>query len=157
MRDPERITADQMISWVPTPSALNRTISARQTSGRCAARRRRSPGLRVMEIPVRMRQARSVISNQARFRNDKVTITGISTEWKRTAESGNVMTFHFCPTCGSTVFWENAGFPGLVSVAIGNFADPGFPAPTIAVWEKSRHPWLALPFDTPPKRSAKQG
>jgi hypothetical protein len=66
------------------------------------------------------------------------------------------MTFHFCPTCGSTVFWENAGFPGLVSVAIGNFADPSFPAPTLAVWEESRHQWVTLPPDTPSKRVAKQ-
>ena len=66
------------------------------------------------------RRTGAVISNQARFRNEQVTITGKSTAWKRTADSGNVMTFHFCPTCGSTVFWENAGFPGLVSVAIGN-------------------------------------
>jgi hypothetical protein len=28
--------------------------------------------------------------------------------------------------------------PGYVAVAIGNFADPNFPAPTIAVWEESR-------------------
>ena len=77
--------------------------------------------------------------------------------WKRTAESGNALTFHFCPTCGSTVFWESEGFPGYVAVAIGNFADPNFPAPTIAVWEESRHPWVSLPPDTPPKRVAKQG
>jgi hypothetical protein len=70
----------------------------------------------------------AVISNQARFRDDQVTINGKSKEWKRTADSGNVMTFHFCPTCGSTVFWENGGFPGLISVAIGNFADPKFPS-----------------------------
>ena len=49
------------------------------------------------------------------------------------------------------------GFPGYVAVAIGNFADPNFPAPTIAVWEESRHPWMSLPSDTPPKRMAKQG
>src|ERR1700722_1087629 len=55
----------RMISLVPTPSALNRTISARQTclcgllrSRASAFRRRRSAGLRVMEIPVRMRQTR---------------------------------------------------------------------------------------------------
>ena len=28
---------------------------------------------------------------------------------------------------------------------------------TIGVWEESRHPWFALPPDTPPKRTAKQG
>ena len=75
----------------------------------------------------------------------------------QTAESGNAMTFHFCPTCGSTVYWEGKGFPGYVAVAIGNFADPKFPAPTIAVWEESRHPWVALPPDTPANRVAKQG
>src|SRR5580704_13736989 len=35
--------------------------------------------------------------------------------------------------------------------------DPNFPAPTIAVWEEARHPWVSLPPDTPPKRIAKQG
>jgi hypothetical protein len=55
------------------------------------------------------------------------------------------------------LYWENEGFPGVVAVAIGNFADPNFPAPSIAVWEESRHPWVALPPDIPPKRTAKQG
>jgi hypothetical protein len=67
------------------------------------------------------------------------------------------VTFHFCPICGSTVYWEGEGFREHVAVAIGNFADPNFPPPTIAVWEQSRHVWLALPPDMPPKRSAKQG
>jgi hypothetical protein len=75
----------------------------------------------------------------------------------RTAESGNTLTFYFCPICGSTVYWENEAFPGIVAVAIGNFADPNFPAPTVAVWEESRHPWISLPPDIPPKRMAKQG
>jgi hypothetical protein len=76
------------------------------------------------------------ISNQARFRREQVTFAGKATPWMRTAESGNALTFHFCPTCGSTVYWESEGFPGYVAVAIGNFADPDFPAPTIAVWEE---------------------
>ena len=80
-----------------------------------------------------------------------------ATAWMRTAETGNAMTHYFCPTCGSTVYWESEGFPGYVAVAIGSFADPKFPAPTIAVWEESRHPWVSLPPDTPPKRVAKQG
>jgi hypothetical protein len=33
----------------------------------------------------------------------------------------------------------------------------GCTAPTIAVWAESRHPWVSLPPDTPPKRAAKQG
>jgi hypothetical protein len=103
------------------------------------------------------RRTGAVISNQARFRREQITFGGKSTAWRRTAESGNVLTFHFCPTCGSTVYWEGQGFPGYVAVAIGAFADQHFPPPTIAVWEESRHPWVTLPPDMPPKRMQKQG
>src|SRR5262245_29677625 len=75
------------------------------------------------------RRTGAVISNQARFRREQVTFAGKAATWTRTAESGNALTFHFCPICGSTVYWEGEGFPGYVAVAIGNFADPNFPAP----------------------------
>jgi hypothetical protein len=52
----------------------------------------------------------AVISNQARFRRDQVEIAGNSAKWIRKAESGNATTYHFCPTCGSTLFWEDEGF-----------------------------------------------
>ena len=93
------------------------------------------------------RRTGAVISNQARYHGEQVTVTGkFHGVRKRTADSGNVMTFHFCPTCGSQFFGrDTAGFPGLVSIAIGNFADPSFPAPTLAVWEELRHPWVKLP------------
>jgi hypothetical protein len=48
------------------------------------------------------RRTGAVISNQARFRREQVTFAGKATAWMRTAESGNALTFHFCPTCGST-------------------------------------------------------
>jgi hypothetical protein len=65
------------------------------------------------------RRTGAVISNQARFGREQVTFAGKATAWVRTAESGNAPTFHFCPTCGSTVYWEGEGFPGYVAVAIG--------------------------------------
>jgi hypothetical protein len=58
--------------------------------------------------------------------------------------------------CGSTVYWEGEGFPGHVAVAIGTFADPSLPAPTIAVWEECRHPWVDL-HGAQEKRVPKQG
>ena len=103
------------------------------------------------------RRTGAVMGNQARFRREQITFAGKSATWTRTAESGNAITFHFCRTCGSTVYWEGQGFPGYVVVAIGGFADPKFPGPTISGWEVSRHAWLALPPDTPAKRLLKQG
>jgi hypothetical protein len=56
------------------------------------------------------------------------------------AVGGGSGTYHFCPTCGSTVYWD-AGF-GLRAVAVGNFVDPNFPAPTIETWTSLRHHWV---------------
>jgi hypothetical protein len=89
------------------------------------------------------RRTGAVLSNQARFAREQITFAGTATEWTRTAASGNALTFRFCPVCGSTVYWTGEGFPGYVAVAIGAFADPTFPAPTIAVWEECRHPGQA--------------
>jgi hypothetical protein len=44
------------------------------------------------------RRTGAAISNQARFRREQITFDGKSTAWMRTAESGNALTFHFCPT-----------------------------------------------------------
>jgi hypothetical protein len=103
------------------------------------------------------RRTGAVISNQARFLREQVTLGGQAKTWKRIAESGNELTFYFCPTCGSTVYWENEGLPGYILVAVGNFADPNFPAPTVVVWEQSRHPWIRLPADGHLTSAQKQG
>ena len=73
------------------------------------------------------RRTGSLFGNRALFRAEQVKLAGDSTTWTRTAESGNRVTFHFCPICGSTVYWEGEGFREHVAVAIGNFADPNFP------------------------------
>ena len=83
----------------------------------------------------------SVFATQARFPRACVTIEGRATQWSRTGDSGGSATFSFCPACGSTVYWEPAGMPGFVSVAVGAFADPGFPPPRVSVYEERQHPW----------------
>ena len=83
----------------------------------------------------------SIFGVQARFPRERVTIDGEARRFARIAESGNTLTYGFCPTCGSTLFWEGTGFPDLIAVAVGNFADANFPPPRISVFEGKRHPW----------------
>jgi hypothetical protein len=146
------------ISVVRTALLLSRLLSRFHLIAivRASSRHRRMPR-QSNDARKCQRRTGGVISNQARFRREQVTFAGKATAWVRRAESGNAMTFHFCPICGSTVYWEGEGFPEYVAVAIGNFADPNFPAPTIAVWEESRHSWVSLPPDMPPKHATKQG
>lgn len=83
----------------------------------------------------------SVFATQARFARDRVTIAGRTAQWTRLGDSGQSVTFHFCPVCGSTVYWEPGALPDFISVAVGMFADPGFPPPNVSVYEERRHPW----------------
>jgi hypothetical protein len=91
------------------------------------------------------RRTGSVFGAQARFSRAQVTrIEGRATEFVRIADSGNEITFHFCPACGTTVYWELARIPDILAVAMGAFADPGFPAPGISVYERRQHPWVEI-------------
>ena len=93
------------------------------------------------------RRTGSVFGAQAKFCKEDVEITGASTAYRRIADSGNAIRFHFCPTCGSTVYYQAEDQPELVAVTLGAFADPDFPRPRVSVYESRKHPWVGLPDD----------
>ena len=70
---------------------------------------------------------------------ETTTYNGLETDGEASA-SGNSVTYHFCSVCGSTVYWNIEGF--LQAVAVGNFMDPDFPAPTLELNTRLRHHWV---------------
>ena len=93
------------------------------------------------------RRTGSVFGTQARFRRQCVTIRGQSQCYVRTADSGNKISFHFCPKCGAIVHYWIEGREDLVAVPVGAFADPAFPPPKFSVYESRRHAWAGVPED----------
>lgn len=91
------------------------------------------------------RRTGSAFGVQARYPADRVQVVGEASEWSRVGESGGRATLRFCPRCGATVYWIAERLAGFVSVAVGAFADPSFPAPTIAVYAELAHPWVTTP------------
>lgn len=88
------------------------------------------------------RRTGAAFAINSRFPRDRVRIEGRSSAFARLAESGNGVTQHFCQDCGTTVYWDLAGFPDVTAVASGLFGDPDYPAPTVSVWERTRHRWI---------------
>jgi hypothetical protein len=99
----------------------------------------------------------TVLSVQTRIPRDQVTIEGQSTTWTfpveggepanfRSCDSGGA-TYHFCPECGSTVYWDISVAPDVIGVAVGAFADPTFPPPMISGFEAYGHPWAMNPSE----------
>ena len=74
-------------------------------------------------------------------------VRGDATDYVRTGDQGARFRFRFCPVCGTTVFHTEEGFEDSVGVAVGAFADPGFPPPQVSVYDCRRHPWVRLPGD----------
>jgi hypothetical protein len=93
------------------------------------------------------RRTGSVFAALAGFRAP-FRVVGTATAYVRTGDHGSRFVFHFCPVCGTTVFHTEEGEDDRVSVAVGAFADPSFPSPTVSVYDCRRHPWVSMPPGT---------
>jgi tetratricopeptide (TPR) repeat protein len=84
---------------------------------------------------------------QAAFSAGEVQVTGRYHDFSRISDEVDRKehVFHFCPDCGSQVFYTELSDPDLVVVSIGSFADPAFPPPTDSTYDSRRHPWIGLP------------
>ena len=84
------------------------------------------------------------------FPKEQVRTDGPSKVYVRGSDSGRKVEIHFCPDCGTSVFWYAEGRPDDIGIAFGTFADPSMPWPTLSAWETTRHPWVT--FDHPVDR-----
>jgi hypothetical protein len=84
---------------------------------------------------------------QAAFKVGQVQVSGRYSDFSRVSDEADRQehVFHFCPDCGSQVFYSEPSAPDLVVVSVGSFADPSFPPPTESCYDSRRHPWIGLP------------
>ena len=84
---------------------------------------------------------------QAGFKADQVQVAGRFSDYARISDEADRKehVFHFCPDCGSQVFYTEPTEPDLIVVSVGSFADPTFPPPTESGYDSLRHPWVRLP------------
>ena len=72
---------------------------------------------------------------------DAVKITGPVTTYDKPADSGNVVTRAFCPTCGAPIYSTNSGMAGLVFLRASSLDDPEIFQPQLAVYTKRAASW----------------
>jgi hypothetical protein len=93
------------------------------------------------------RRTGSAFAMQAGFKENQVQVSGRFGDYSRISDEADRKehVFHFCPDCGSQVFYTEPVEPDLVVVSVGAFADPSFPPPTESGYDSRRHPWVGLP------------
>jgi hypothetical protein len=80
----------------------------------------------------------------AYYRAERVEISGHGKEIARSTAMGGTMRNYFWDHCGSTVYWRTEKFEGMIGVAVGAIADPGYPGPDRSVWEQWKHHWVEI-------------
>lgn len=79
--------------------------------------------------------------SNAIFRAADVEMHGSTSSYVVTADSGNILTRHFCPTCGSRVFATNSGRPGMIILTAGTMDDHSWFEPQLVIFTRSRAEW----------------
>lgn len=105
---------------------------------------------KVAGAPIRMAQCHCLDCQRASgtghmsnaiFRVADVTLTGDTASFASTSDSGNVLTRHFCSTCGGRVFLYSKARPDMIVMAVGAFDDSSWFEPEIVLYTKRRPHW----------------
>ena len=90
----------------------------------------------------------SAFAAQARWPAEQVTIEGRSSSFELVGDSGSKARFHFCPECGSDVYYDNNDrVDGQIAIPLGAFDDPYFLTPNYSIFEGRKHGWVEISGD----------
>lgn len=84
----------------------------------------------------------------AYFPKSAVTIKGDSNTFTRSTDSDRSLTNHFCPSCGTNLFWSLEMRPDHFGISYGCFSTP-LPDPARAIWTSQQHGWVSFPENWP--------
>jgi hypothetical protein len=91
------------------------------------------------------RRTGSAMGISAFYRRGLVSIAGETTLFTKTVDDGRTVRYHFCPRCGSTLYWEPSWRPDEVGVGAGAFCHP-LREPDQSVDDDNRFDWIELPL-----------
>ncbi len=83
-------------------------------------------------------------SNNAIFKAEEVQIQGTLASSSWAAASGNTLTFHFCPSCGTQIYAQSSARPHLKTVRFGAIDEPHGLSPSVAIWTEEAPAWAII-------------
>lgn len=78
------------------------------------------------------------------MRRDGVRTAGETAHYSTRADSGNLMTRHFCPRCGTPLYVTTDARPNFMAVRVGTLDDPDAVTPVMNIWAASAPKWAPM-------------
>lgn len=83
-------------------------------------------------------------TNNAIFKVDDVAISGTLAHQSWAAASGNTLTFHFCPSCGTQIYGQSSARMHLKTVRFGALDQDHGLKPDIVIWTDDAPAWAVI-------------
>jgi hypothetical protein len=93
------------------------------------------------------RQSGSAFGMFMPVKKDSLTVTGLTKQVTRIADSSNEVTGVFCPKCGVRIYHVLKSARDVVSLKPGTLDDTSWLRPEIFIWKKSAQGWFFVPND----------
>ncbi|RTZ18198.1 aldehyde-activating protein [Vibrio aquaticus] len=84
----------------------------------------------------------SVFGVQARFEASQVSFSGEMVQYTRISDSGNEVTYSFCPRCSTTMLLKLQAAPESLVIPVGVFNEHDLPSPSFSVYEERKSGWV---------------
>ncbi len=83
-------------------------------------------------------------TQNAIFATSDFSVSGVlgSSLWR--AASGNTLTFHFCPSCGTHIYGESSARPHFRTVRFGALDEGHGLRPQMAIWTDDAPAWAVI-------------
>jgi hypothetical protein len=91
------------------------------------------------------RQSGSAFGMSMQVKKDGLTVTGVTKQFTRIADSGNENTGVFCPECGVRIYHVPKSAEDVVSLKPGTLDDTSWLRPGSFIWMKSAQGWVPVP------------
>jgi hypothetical protein len=91
------------------------------------------------------RQSGSAFGMFMPVKKDSLTVTGLTKQVTRIADSGNEVTGTFCPECGVRIYHAPKSAPDILSLKPGTLDDTSWLRPDLFIWMKRAQAWLPVP------------
>jgi hypothetical protein len=78
-------------------------------------------------------------------KEDSLTVTGLTKQFTRIADSGNENMGVFCPDCGVRIYQVSKYVQGVLALKPGTLDDTTWLRPSYFVWMKSAQGWVLVP------------
>lgn len=80
---------------------------------------------------------------------DSFEVSGETTTYTHSADSGTLIHRYFCSTCGTTTYIHNESMPEWTMIPAGTLDDPDIFKPQVAVYTSRAASWDCVPDHMP--------